>query len=80
MRESLKTPPKLARDTLRVIPLGGLGDVGRNSTSFEINGQLLLIDCGVIVPRSARSLERRWRPADDARPRALIPRSSRARA
>ena len=50
MRESLKTPPKLARDTLRVIPLGGLGDVGRNSTSFEMNGQLLLVDCGVLFP------------------------------
>ena len=37
MRELLRTPPKPARDTLRVIPLGGLGDVGRNSTSFEIN-------------------------------------------
>ena len=50
MRELLKTPPKLAPDTLRVIPLGGLGDVGRNSTSFEINGQLLMIDCGVLFP------------------------------
>ncbi len=50
VRESLKTPPKLARDTLRVIPLGGLGDVGRNSTSFEMNGQLLLVDCGVLFP------------------------------
>ncbi len=50
MRESLKTPPKLARDTLRVIPLGGLGDVGRNSTSFEFDGQLLLVDCGVLFP------------------------------
>ncbi len=50
MRESLKTPPKLARDTLRVVPLGGLGDVGRNSTSFEMNGQLLLVDCGVLFP------------------------------
>ena len=46
----LKTPPKLSPDTLRVIPLGGLGDVGRNSTSFEINGQMLLIDCGVLFP------------------------------
>jgi len=46
----LKTPPRLAPDTLRVIPLGGLGDVGRNSTSFEINGQMLLIDCGVLFP------------------------------
>lgn len=50
MRDLLKTPPKLPADTLRVIPLGGLGDVGRNSTSFEINGQLLLIDCGVLFP------------------------------
>ncbi len=50
MRELLKTPPKLSSDTLRVIPLGGLGDVGRNSTSFEINGQVLLIDCGVLFP------------------------------
>ena len=50
MREKLKTPPKLAGDTLRVTPLGGLGDVGRNSTTFEINGQLLMIDCGVLFP------------------------------
>ena len=50
MRESLKTPPRLAPDTLRVIPMGGLGDIGRNMASLEINGQLLLIDCGVLFP------------------------------
>lgn len=47
---TLKTPRKLPADTLRVIPLGGLGDVGRNMASLEINGQLLLIDCGVLFP------------------------------
>ena len=46
----LKTPPTLAPDTLRIIPMGGLGDVGRNMTSFELNGQLLLVDCGVLFP------------------------------
>ena len=50
MRESLKTPPQLAPDTLRVTPLGGLGDIGRNMTSFEINGDLLFVDCGVLFP------------------------------
>ncbi len=50
MRESLRTPPKLAPDTLRIIPLGGLGDVGRNMAAFEINGQILLLDCGVLFP------------------------------
>ncbi len=46
--------PAFAPDTLRIIPLGGLGDVGRNMTSFEINGQLLLIDCGVLFPEEAQ--------------------------
>ncbi|QGN32054.1 ribonuclease J [Microlunatus sp. Gsoil 973] len=46
----LKTPPRLARETLRIIPLGGLGDIGRNMAALEIDGQLLLIDCGVLFP------------------------------
>ena len=50
MRESLKTPPALARDTLRITPLGGLGDIGRNMTSFEVNDDLLFVDCGVLFP------------------------------
>jgi len=50
VRDTLKTPPALAPDTLRIVPLGGLGDVGRNMTSFELNGELLLVDCGVLFP------------------------------
>ncbi len=50
MREPLKMPPALQRDTLRIVPLGGLGDVGRNMASFEVNGEILLIDCGVLFP------------------------------
>ncbi|WP_040284164.1 ribonuclease J [Tessaracoccus massiliensis] len=46
----VKTPPKLAPGTLRVIPLGGLRDVGRNMTAFEIDGQIAIVDCGVLFP------------------------------
>jgi ribonuclease J len=46
----LQSPPLLASDTLRVIPLGGLGDIGRNMAVLEFAGQLLLIDCGVLFP------------------------------
>lgn len=49
-KSGLKTPPALKPDVLRVIPLGGLGDVGRNMTCFQINGEILLIDCGVLFP------------------------------
>jgi len=46
----LGPPPPLADGALRVTPLGGLGEVGRNMTVLEHQGKLLLIDCGVLFP------------------------------
>ncbi|MDO5033927.1 MAG: ribonuclease J [Actinomycetaceae bacterium] len=48
--DALPRPPKLEPDTMRVVPLGGLKDIGRNMTVFEVNGQLLIVDCGVLFP------------------------------
>lgn len=42
--------PKLAKGTLRIVPLGGIGEIGRNMTVFELNGKLLIVDCGVLFP------------------------------
>src|SRR3712207_9056342 len=36
--------------TLRVVALGGLGEVGRNMAVLEYAGRLLVIDCGVLFP------------------------------
>ncbi|HET9873064.1 MAG TPA: ribonuclease J [Propionibacteriaceae bacterium] len=47
---SLQTPPALPSGALRIIPLGGLGDIGRNMAVLEIDSKLLLIDCGVLFP------------------------------
>ena len=46
----LGLPPKLQDKTLRVVALGGLGEIGRNMTVFEYEGQLLIVDCGVLFP------------------------------
>jgi ribonuclease J len=46
----LEPPPPLPEGALRVIPLGGLGAIGRNMTVFEYDGKLLVIDCGVLFP------------------------------
>lgn len=46
----LSPPPPLAPGTLRIVPLGGLGEVGRNMAVLEIDGRLLVIDCGVLFP------------------------------
>ena len=36
---------------VRIIPLGGLGEVGKNMTVFEQDGELVLIDAGLTFPR-----------------------------
>jgi len=46
----LADPPSLADNALRVVALGGLGEVGRNMTVLETQGRLLVIDCGVLFP------------------------------
>ena len=46
----LGPPPPLPEGGLRVIPLGGLGAIGRNMTVFEYDGRLLIVDCGVLFP------------------------------
>ncbi len=46
----LGPPPKLSRGTLRIVALGGLAEVGRNMAVLEIDGKLLVIDCGVLFP------------------------------
>jgi ribonuclease J len=46
----LTPPPALADGGLRVVALGGLGEVGRNMTVFEYAGRLLIVDCGVLFP------------------------------
>ena len=43
-------PPPLAPGALRVVALGGIGEVGRNMTVFEHDGRLLVVDCGVLFP------------------------------
>jgi ribonuclease J len=43
-------PPDLPAGALRVVALGGIGEVGRNMTVFEYEGRLLVVDCGVLFP------------------------------
>ncbi len=54
MATALLTPPPLSPDTLRIIPLGGLGEVGRNMTVCELAGKLLIVDCGVLFPEESQ--------------------------
>ncbi|MCZ4554128.1 RNase J family beta-CASP ribonuclease [Rhodococcus maanshanensis] len=48
--ERLGLPPKAPRNGLRVVALGGIGEIGRNMTVFEHKGKILIVDCGVLFP------------------------------
>ncbi len=36
---------------LRIIPLGGIGEIGKNMTAFEYGDDVVVVDCGSIFPR-----------------------------
>jgi len=50
VHEQPVAPPPLPENGLRVVALGGLGEVGRNMAVLETKGRLLIIDCGVLFP------------------------------
>lgn len=51
--ESL-APAALKPGVLRIIPLGGIGEIGRNMTVFELDGQIMILDCGVLFPEETQ--------------------------
>ncbi|TQL48379.1 ribonuclease J [Homoserinimonas aerilata] len=50
MNSPIHEPAPLQPGTLRVTPIGGLGEIGRNMTVYEFGGKLLVVDCGVLFP------------------------------
>ena len=50
MVQTLPAPAPLRPGVLRIIPLGGIGEIGRNMTVFELDGKFLIVDCGVLFP------------------------------
>ncbi|MDR5701027.1 ribonuclease J [Agromyces aerolatus] len=50
MPDTVFDPAPLQPGTLRITPIGGLGEVGRNMTAYELDGKILIVDCGVLFP------------------------------
>jgi len=48
--DALTVPAPPAQPYLRIVPLGGCGEIGRNMTVFETNDDMVVIDCGLMFP------------------------------
>lgn len=47
------TPQPGHPGTLRIIPLGGLGEIGMNCMIYEYGGEAIVVDCGMMFPDAA---------------------------
>lgn len=47
-----KEKPRNKSASLRIIPLGGLGEIGKNMTVFEYDGEILVVDTGIMFPEN----------------------------
>jgi ribonuclease J len=51
---NLGEPSKLNKDGLRLVALGGLGEIGRNMMVYEYDKELLIVDVGVLFPEESQ--------------------------
>ena len=40
------------KNKLRIIPLGGLGEVGKNMMAYEFAGKIIVVDAGIMFPEN----------------------------
>ncbi len=45
-----KTSNKTPKTPIKIIPLGGLGEIGKNITLYEYKEEMILVDCGMAFP------------------------------
>ena len=47
---AVKEEFKFKKDNLKIIPLGGIEEIGKNITLFEYGNDIIIVDCGVAFP------------------------------
>ena len=45
-----RQPKEIKKTPVRIIPLGGLNEIGKNMTVFECSNDMFILDCGLAFP------------------------------
>ena len=54
-------------EKLKIIPLGGLNEIGKNMTAYEYGGEIIVVDCGMAFPGDDSQSLAGWQPPDPLR-------------
>lgn len=49
-KKEKKTTSLFTKSKLKIIPLGGLNEIGKNITAFEYENEIIVVDCGLAFP------------------------------
>ena len=49
-RHGIKDPKYKNQQPVKIIPLGGIGEIGKNMTAFEYGNDIIIVDCGMSFP------------------------------
>ena len=49
-KKKIEKGVEFKKETLKIIPLGGLQEIGKNITVFEYGNEIIVVDCGVAFP------------------------------
>ncbi len=49
-KKEVNKQKKINKKPIKIIPLGGLGEIGKNITLYEYDGDMFLVDCGMSFP------------------------------
>ena len=55
---------KKNKETVKIIPLGGLEQIGMNITAIEYEDSIIVIDCGLVLRKTRLRSGDLWLPMD----------------
>ena len=51
VKKTVSNTPKKKPENMKIFPIGGLNEIGKNMTVFEYGDDIIIVDCGSVFPK-----------------------------